>query len=65
VTQDSGEKCFACGRKLKGEPKLADTRDGQIVYVGPCCVKKIIAAGEAGYQPPLRGPKLYPMPDNR
>jgi hypothetical protein len=57
------DKCFACDRVIRRkEPYLADTRDGQIVYVGPECLKKIESAGEAGYQPPTGGPGLYPMP---
>lgn len=57
------DRCFACDRKIgKRGPCDADTRDDQIVYVGEECAKKIRAAGDAGYQPPLGGPKLYPMP---
>jgi len=52
-------KCFACDRKLGRNPCLADTRDAQIVYVGSECFKLIKAAGEAGYQPPKGGPRLY------
>jgi len=53
------ERCFACGRALK-TPKLVDTRDGQVVFVGPECYRRIESAGEKGWQPPLGGPRLYP-----
>lgn len=54
------DQCFACGRKLhEGMERIVDTRDAQTVYVGPECYRKIKAAGEIGYQPPLGGPKLY------
>lgn len=56
------EKCFACGKPLFTPPILADTRDAQIVRVGPDCAQKITKAGDAGYQPPKGGPRLYPMP---
>ena len=55
------EKCFACGRKLGETPMLVDTRDDQLVYVGRECAKLVIASGEAGYQPPLGGPRLYAL----
>jgi hypothetical protein len=55
------EKCFACGRKLGKTPKLVDTRDSQLVYVGVECFKEIQRAGEVGYQPPKGGPRLYLM----
>jgi hypothetical protein len=64
------EKCFACGKALPKSKKMADTRDDQIVWVGPDCYRNILAAGEAGYQPPrylqqgkwipAAGPRLYP-----
>lgn len=53
------ESCFACGRKLRGTPRLVDTRDDQLVYVGPDCYKKIMAAEPGGYQPARGGPRLY------
>ena len=53
------EKCFACGRSLEQNPAMADTRDAQIVFVGRECMKKIIAAGERGYQPPQGGLRLF------
>jgi hypothetical protein len=54
-------KCFACDKIMKKEALTAnaDTQDGQTVMVGPDCLKRIIAAGNQGYQPPLGGPKLY------
>ena len=56
------ERCFACDRPITGTPRLADTRDDQIVYVGPDCYRQIVATGEDGYQPAKGGPKLYPAP---
>lgn len=53
------DKCFACGRKLGRKPVLVDTRDAQLVYVGRECYKLVRAAGNAGYQPPKGGPRLY------
>lgn len=60
------EKCFACGRsfRLNGYGVVvyhpwALTLDGQRIQVGHDCYKKIVRAGEAGYQPPLGGPKLW------
>lgn len=53
------EKCFACDRKLGKTPKLVDTHDDQLVYVGRECYKMVEAAGDAGYQPPKGGPKLF------
>lgn len=65
-TAKSDEKCFACDKALKSEsPLLVDTRDGQKVFVGPDCYKKICLAGEKGYQPPLGGPPLYPIEQER
>ncbi len=52
-------KCFACGRRLGSNPYPADTRDDQVVYVGSECYKLIKAAGEAGWKPPLGGPRLW------
>lgn len=58
------DRCFACGRQLSKvtAPQKADTRDAQIVLVGSDCFKHISAAGDAGWQPPKGGPRLYPMP---
>ena len=55
------EKCFCCDRKLGKFPKLVDTRDGQIVYIGKRCWQSVQEAGSQGYQPALGGPKLYPL----
>lgn len=53
-------KCFACGRKLAGRRGfLIDTRDDQLEFVGPECVKNVQAAGPDGYQPPAGGPRLF------
>jgi hypothetical protein len=49
--------CPVCGRPRH----QADTRDDQIVSVGPECHKLILAAGEVGYQPAGGGPRLYPL----
>lgn len=51
--------CFACGKRLGKNPRLADTRDGQTVYVGSECYELIRVAGTNGYQPPAGGPRLY------
>lgn len=56
------ERCFACDKPLGKSPKMADTRDGQTVYVGSECFKQITKSGESGWQPPKGGPKLYPLP---
>lgn len=54
------EKCFACNRSLRGrKPHLVDTRDAQLVFVGPDCYEHVLAAGSRGYQPPRGGPRLY------
>lgn len=52
-------KCFSCGQRLTMNVWAAITEDGQEVRVGQSCAKKIIAAGEAGYQPPKGGPRLF------
>lgn len=57
------DKCFACDKPLGKSPALVDTRDAQTVYVGSECFKKIRAAGDSGYQPPLGGPRLYLLRD--
>lgn len=57
------EPCFACGRPIYlVNPPRVDTRDDQTVFVGTDCYRKVVEAGEAGYQPPRGGPRLYPMP---
>ena len=57
---DAAGRCFACDRPTK-KPVIVDTRDAQLVYVGRCCAARVLAAGEAGYQPPLGGPRLFPL----
>lgn len=52
-------RCFACDRILDLRKTLVDTRDGQTVYVGSECYRHVKRAGEAGYQPPKGGPRLY------
>lgn len=59
------ERCFACGRKLGKNPKLVDTRDDQKVFVGRECYKKVVEAGEKGYQYPGIGPKLYLLKEEK
>lgn len=56
---ENTNKCFACDKRLGKNPKMVDTRDAQIVFVGSECFKMIEKAGESGYQPPKGGPKLY------
>jgi len=54
-------QCFACNRRLV-RPEEVYTTDGDgsnMVWVGPECFKKIEAAGDFGYQPPLGGPRLF------
>lgn len=50
-------KCFACDRQLNKTIYLVVTEDGQTVYVGPDCYRKIRQSNKS-YQPPLGGPKL-------
>jgi hypothetical protein len=58
-----GGKCFACDKRLGANPKLVQSAvDSQTMYVGSDCYKRILAAGEAGYQPPLGGPRLKAIP---
>lgn len=59
------KKCFACDRKLGRNPRRADTREDQWVFVGSECYKLIRVAGEAGWQPPLGGPRLYVLTRER
>jgi len=57
-------RCFACDRVIQRKvPFQVDTRDDQIVFVGPECYKLVMAAGATGYQPPKGGPRLYPLND--
>jgi hypothetical protein len=57
----SGERCFACDRKLGKNPALVRCADEQTVYVGRECFKLVKAAGTDGYLPPNGGPRLYLM----
>ncbi|HJV96916.1 MAG TPA: hypothetical protein VJ608_12800, partial [Albitalea sp.] len=44
------------------QPSVVYTEDGDgsnTMWVGRECFKKIAAAGEGGYQPPLGGPRLF------
>jgi hypothetical protein len=52
-------KCFSCEKTITGKTNLVTTMDGETVFVGPICYKKIVESGELGYQPPLGGPRLY------
>lgn len=53
-------KCFACDRPIKDDGGyLVGCADEQDVAVGHECFRKIIDAGEQGYQPPKGGPRLY------
>lgn len=60
----TNEHCFACGKPITGKPHVAWTNDGQIPWVGSDCYRKIIRAGEKGWQPTAKhgrqGPRLYP-----
>ena len=52
-------KCFACDKKIPDQKgSIADTKDGQLVYVGPQCYRNI-KAFTSGYQPPKGGPRLF------
>jgi hypothetical protein len=60
------EKCYACGTPFRrnGHGVIpfhpeALTSDGQRQFVGFDCMKKITAAGAAGFQPPAGGPRLF------
>lgn len=59
-------RCFACDKPISRKDTIllsheVDTRDDQIVFVGADCFRKVKAAGDAGYQPPKGGPRLYPV----
>lgn len=55
----SGERCYACDKQIRNTPYLVDTRDAQVVFVGPECFKRIRDSGPDGYQPPKGGPRLW------
>lgn len=59
-------RCFACDHVIRRKvPYQVDTRDAQIVFVGPECFRLVIAAGELGYQPPKGGPRLFPLKNSQ
>jgi len=53
------DKCFACGKPTKKDCKAASTREGQQVFVGTDCYKKISAMTIHGYQAKVNGPRLF------
>jgi hypothetical protein len=62
MTTDAREKCFLCFRPLKSATKMqADTRDDQIVYVGPDCYNRIQLSGDNGI-PVSHSPGLFLYP---
>lgn len=55
-------KCFACNRPLIDENmRTVKTQDGQTVFVGALCYRKISASGSAGWQVSKGGPKLFTL----
>jgi hypothetical protein len=68
---DSTKKCFACDKtitagvidvetlSIKPQGIMVDTRDDQLVEIGPECYRRVRAAKDEGYQPPKGGPRLY------
>lgn len=63
------QKCYACGRPFRrnshGQIAFhpeALTIDGQRQFVGFDCMKRIAAAGAAGFQPESGGPRLFAEP---
>ena len=63
---DQDDKCFACGRGFRRNSygrivfhPMAITIDGQRIFVGHDCHRKIAIAGSHGYQPPRGGPRLW------
>lgn len=65
------DKCYACGKQLtakyleESSNCIADTKDAQLVYVGKECMRKIMASGSKGYQPPKGGPRLFQLGMNK
>jgi hypothetical protein len=54
------EKCFSCNHSLTAQVKYAvQTRDGQRVFVGGDCYKRIAESLRDGYQSTLGGPRLF------
>ncbi len=64
VEQHKEDRCYICGKKFQSAKRYqVDTRDDQIVYVGPDCYKRVMAAGDEGFAPLPKGyVKFYPMP---
>lgn len=60
------ERCFACGRALResGQRYEVDTRDDQVVWVGPDCYRKVMDAGQLGYLFPGHFRRLFPVDAN-
>lgn len=54
-------KCFACDKPLKHRWFLAATMDGQRVFVGSECWRKVMNWRYFGYYPPKGGPKIRPL----
>lgn len=53
-------KYYACGATLTEEQAhRVWTLDGNPVDAGKACYRRIRDAGEAGWQPPKGGPRLY------
>jgi hypothetical protein len=62
-TKDTNGQCFACSKQFGvKQPREVYTSDPQMQWVGPECFRKVKAAGKAGYQPPLGGPRLFETP---
>jgi len=55
---DMPMRCFACNRVLKTGYQVS-CADDQKPVVGSECWNKIAQAGDAGWQPPLGGPRLF------
>lgn len=53
-------RCAACGRSTITTEEVQD-KDGESVWVGRECARWVRQSGEYGYQPPLGGPRLYPL----
>ena len=59
------DNCFVCGKKLGKNPRRVDTHEDQFPSVGVECYKIVKAAGAAGYQPPLGGPRVWVITEDR
>ena len=62
-------RCFACGKALTATKHAVWTCDGQVPWVGPECHRKVVKAGDAGWQPTAPhgkgGPRLFPSGDRK